>query len=90
MKDISGTIASGGVSQSLFNSGGNFYMGISIRNNGIGALYIEENGAASGGTPSILVRPNETYTTPYTAAPFSESWQIRSANTGLSFTARVF
>lgn len=90
MKDISGTVASTGVSQVLYNSGGMPYKGIMVRNAHASlSLWINENGAAAATQPSIEIRPYELFETPPNVPMMTETWNI-TGNSTQAFTARVW
>lgn len=91
MKNISGTIATGGVAQTLYDNQNMPYKGFFVRNySNLAAIWINENGTASAAQPSIRLDPLELYESPYSATGHNAVLSIYSDTSAVQFVARVW
>lgn len=82
----SGTIASGGVAQTLMAANSS-RRGFWIQNVSTGDLWISDLGTASAAQPSVVVPPGALYEAPSGGVPTS-AISIFGATTGQAFAAR--
>jgi hypothetical protein len=90
MKNISNTLASGGSAQTLYDPAGQPYKGYWLRNNSTTSLWVNENGTAVAGQPSIEIKPGELYETPPNLPIMIEPLSIIGATTSQAWAARVW
>lgn len=91
MLNISGSITSGSVSQTLIDPKGQPYRGFWVRNtHPTLSLWINENGAATLAAPSLEIRPYELYETPANASMFTDTVNIIGTNATHSFSGRMW
>jgi hypothetical protein len=90
MKNISGSITSGGTAQALFNLSAQPYKGYWLRNNSAESIWIYENGTATAAQPSLEIKSGELYETPPNCGLFTEALSIIAATTGTNWTGRVW
>lgn len=90
MKDISGTITSGGNAQTLFNPESMIYKGWWLRNNSTGSLWVSSVGTAAASQPSLEIKSGELYETPPNMTGLRDTLSIYGATTSQSFSARVW
>jgi hypothetical protein len=87
--NLSGTIAAGNVSQSVFGKARpTQYQGYQIQNTSSGVLYVEDNGQAAT-SASLQVAAGTTYTTPDGCQPVN-GVQIMGATTGQTYVFKAY
>lgn len=88
LTDISGTITSGGVAQTLAAANPN-RNGWWLRNNSSASLWVSDVTTAVQSQPSLEIKAGELYESPY-GGQSQKALSIIGGTTGQAFTARQF